>query len=149
MTFNWTKKPILMGWLPCEVTRLIWETYHKLHVMPELQSNHRFLKQHKVIKQQGKYEETLNKYVDCVNKIYNENECYFYICYEFVEDRILTDEWFVCDDQQYSLIVLGKTKEHVAIKNELRMEIHKLYLGTIHLKPMINNLIMLTRLFES
>lgn len=139
----------LMKYLPCEVANIIWTKYYRTFVLPEMKADKKYKKRRNEISLQIEYEGILHEYVECVCKMYIENQEHFWICFDFVEDRILTDEWFVWDSMQYSLNVLIKTKESAHNADTLKRDIEIMYSGRNHLKSMISNLEMLKSLFEN
>lgn len=138
-----------MNSLPFEIAQKIWRIYYNMAVLPEMKTSLMFETLQKCFMQQCKYDKALDDYIQYVSDVYNNDTEHFWTCYDCVEDRIVTDEWFVWDSMQYSLNVLLVTKDYIDKTSYLKRELQSLSKRKEHYKVMTSSLKMLKRLFES
>jgi hypothetical protein len=139
----------LINSLPFEIAQKIWRTYYSLAVLPEMKTSLMFETLQKCFRQQCKYDIALDEYIKYVSMTYDNDPEHFWACYDCVEDRIVTDDWFVWDSMQYSLNVLLVTKDYIDKTSYLKRELQSLSKGKANYIVMTSNLKMLKNLFES
>mgnify|MGYP000620797339 CR=1 FL=1 len=140
--------------LPCDLQRTIWKEYTQKYVFDELLHKNKLLQYHTELHELfdiAVY--AIDKYVKNACLVYNKGgSLYFDISIDFVEDKVIDDDWFDVNTSLKYLKVLYITKAYIQHPHLMKIELESEFLSYARNKYEIyilcSNIDMLTKLLR-